>query len=137
MSKIVKFNAQNVLGQEFTVMDSFKNVKKVNLGITAILNAIDDYEAKQNKAKKPVTLMDYQDIVATQVIKQTGKLLGLSKEDTEKLEDMSYSEVFKFYSDVAGKFLDMDIPDPSSIKKGIQSMNEAAEKQDPKQGADK
>ena len=131
MSKIVKFDAKAVLGQDFTVMDSFKNVKKVSAGITEILNSIDTYEEKQTKAKKPVTLMDYQDIVATNVIKETGKLLNLNKEDAKKLEDMSYSEVFDFYSEVARKFLDMDIPDPTAIKKGIQEMNEA-EKQDPK-----
>ncbi|EDX41655.1 hypothetical protein LMB76_04000 [Limosilactobacillus reuteri] len=136
MSKIVKFDAKAVLGQDFTVMDSFKNVKKVSAGITEILNSIDTYEEKQTKAKKPVTLMDYQDIVATNVIKETGKLLNLNKEDAKKLEDMSYSEVFDFYSEVARKFLDMDIPDPTAIKKGIQEMNEA-EKQDPKLKEDK
>lgn len=136
MSKIVKFDAKAVLGQDFTVMDSFKNVKKVSAGITEILNSIDTYEEKQTKAKKPVTLMDYQDIVATNVIKETGKLLNLNKEDAKKLEDMSYSEVFDFYSEVARKFLDMDIPDPTAIKKGIQEMNEAG-KQDPKLKEDK
>lgn len=131
MSKVVKFDAKNMLGKDFEVIDSFKNVKKVNAGVRGIFEAIDEYETKQTKAHKPVTMMDYQDIVASRVIENTGALLGLSKEDTAKLEDMSYSDVFKFYSKVANGFLDMDIPDPSAIKSVIQGGSET-EKKDPK-----
>lgn len=131
MSKVVKFDAKNMLGKDFEVIDSFKNVKKVNAGVRGIFEAIDEYETKQTKAHKPVTMMDYQDIVASRVIENTGALLGLSKEDTAKLEDMSYSDVFKFYSTVANDFLDMDIPDPSAIKSVIQGGSET-EKKDPK-----
>ena len=137
MAKTVTFKAKDVLGKDFTIIDSNKNIKLVSKEMRELLENIDKYETKQTKDKKPVTVMDYQDIISARVIKGTGKLLSLTKEDTDKLEDMSYSDVFKFYADVADKFLAMKIPDPTDIVEGLQAMNDAAEEKDPKSSEDK
>ena len=137
MAKTVTFKAKDVLGKDFTIIDSNKNIKLVSKEMRELLENIDKYETKQTKDKKPVTVMDYQDIISDRVIKGTGKLLSLTKEDTDKLEDMSYSDVFKFYADVADKFLAMKIPDPTDIVEGLQAMNDAAEEKDPKSSEDK
>lgn len=137
MAKTVTFKAKDVLGKDFTIIDSNKNIKLVSKEMRELLENIDKYETKQAKDKKPVTVMDYQDIISDRVIKGTGKLLSLTKEDTDKLEDMSYSDVFKFYADVADKFLAMKIPDPTDIVEGLQAMNDVAEEKDPKSSEDK
>ena len=137
MAKTVTFKAKDVLGKDFTIIDSNKNIKLVSKEMRELLENIDKYETKQAKDKKPVTVMDYQDIISDRVIKGTGKLLSLTREDTDKLEDMSYSDVFKFYADVADKFLAMKIPDPTDIVEGLQAMNDAAEEKDPKSSEDK
>ena len=136
MSKVVKFNAKAVLGKDFEIMDSFKNVQKANKGIRSLFDAVDAYEKKQQKAHKPVTMMDYQEVISNKVIENTATLLGLGKEEATKLEDMSYSDIFKFYSDVVDKFLDMDVPSVSTIKQVIQG-EAPVETKDPKSKEDK
>ena len=126
MAKTVIFKGKETFGKDFTIIDTHANVKLVSNGMRAILNAIDKYEEKQAKAKKPVTLMDYQDIISDEVITQTGKLLGLSTEDTKKLENVSYSEVFNFYSKAANEFADMEIPSVDKIKQSLVGSNEEA-----------
>ena len=132
MAKQVVFKGKEVLGKDFTIVDTHTNVKKVSNGMRAILEDLDKYEERQAKAKKPVTLMDYQDIISDEVIAQTGKLLGLSEEDTKKLENVSYSELFTFYSKAAEEFADMDIPSVDKIKESLQATNEVANEKDPK-----
>ena len=131
MAKTVVFKGKDTFGKDFTIVDTFNNVKLLNKGMRRILDAIDDYEEKQAKAKKNVTLMDYQDIISDLVIEETGKLLGLDKEDTKKLENVSYSEVFKFYSQASNDFLDMQVPDVTDIKKALTAGN-ATNEEDPK-----
>ena len=138
MAKTVTFDAKEVLGKEYTVIDSNKNIKIVSKGMRNLLEAIDNYETKQAKEEKPVTVMDYVEIIDENVIAETGKLLGLTKTETAKLEDMSYSDVFKFYSKVVNDFLAMKVPDPTDIQNGIKAMNEVAnEEKDPKSKEDK
>ena len=131
MAKTVVFKGKDTFGKDFTIVDTFNNVKLLNKGMRRIIDAIDDYEEKQAKAKKNVTLMDYQDIISSLVIEETGKLLGLGKEDTKKLENVSYSEVFKFYSQASNDFLDMQVPDVTYIKKALTAGN-ATNEEDPK-----
>ena len=131
MAKTVFFKGKDTFGKDFTIVDTFNNVKLLNKGMRRIIDAIDDYEEKQAKAKKNVTLMDYQDIISSLVIEETGKLLGLGKEDTKKLENVSYSEVFKFYSQASNDFLDMQVPDVTDIKKALTAGN-ATNEEDPK-----
>ena len=138
MAKTVTFDAKEVLGKEYTVIDSNKNIKIVSKGMRNLLEEIDNYETKQAKEEKPVTVMDYVEIIDENVIAETGKLLGLTKTETAKLEDMSYSDVFKFYAKVVKEFLAMKVPNPTDIQNGIKAMNEVAnEEKDPKSKEDK
>lgn len=132
MAKTVVFKGKEAFGKDFAIVDTFNNVKLLNKGMRRILDAIDAYEEKQAKAKKNVTLMDYQDIISGLVIEETGKLLGLSKEDTKKLENVSYSEVFKFYSKATNDFLDMQVPDVTDIKGALTAGNASDNEEDPK-----
>lgn len=132
MSKKVEFKAKDVLGKDFTIVDTCANVKTVNNGMRAILNDLDKYEEKQAKAKKPVTLMDYSDIISTEVIKQTAKLLGLDEADAKKLENTSYSDIFAFYSKAANDFADMEIPTVDKIKQSLTTVSQVDTKKDPK-----
>lgn len=138
MAKVVSFSAKETLGKDFKIIDTLENMHLVNQNMRDMFEAIDKYETKQAKDKQPVTVMDYQDIISKYVIKGVASLLGLTKEDAKKLDTMSYSDVFGFYSNVANKFLSMEVPDPTAIRQGIEDMNKAAEEQskDPKSNAD-
>lgn len=116
MAKVVSFKAKNVFGKDFNIVDTYDNVKKLNQGLIAMLKAIDELESKK---KDNVTLMDYQEVISEEVITQTGKILGLTKTDAEKLKDMSYSEVFDFYKEITDKFLHMAVPSVEGIRKAF------------------
>lgn len=134
MAKVVSFKAKNVFGKDFHIVDTYDNVKKLNQGLIAMLKAIDELESKK---KDNVTLMDYQEVISEEVITQTGKILGLTKTDAEKLKDMSYSEVFDFYKEITDKFLHMAVPSVEGIRKafgGSQVVEE--EEKDPKSKED-
>lgn len=136
MAKVVKFDAKDTLGKDFVVIDKLNNVKTVNEDMRELLNKVDAYEKKQSKANKPVTVMDYQDIVSTCVIEGVANLLSLTKTEEKKLYDMSYSTIFDFYSDVADKFLAMKLPDPTMVQNVLSGANdtgkEPEEEKDPK-----
>lgn len=136
MAKVVKFDAKDTLGKDFVVIDTLNNVKTVNEDMRELFNKVDAYEKKQAKAEKPVTVMDYQDIVSTCVISGVAHLLSLTKTEEKKLYDMSYSTIFDFYSEVANKFLAMKLPDPTMVQNVLSGANdtdkEPEESKDPK-----
>lgn len=81
MAKAVTFKAQDVLGKDFTIVDTFSNIKKIDAGMENIFSAIDKVDKeKGDKA----TFMQYNDAISEQVIIETGKLLDLTKTDTKK-----------------------------------------------------
>lgn len=124
MAKAVTFKAQDVLGKDFTIVDTFSNIKKIDAGMENIFSAIDKVDKeKGDKA----TFMQYNDAISEQVIIETGKLLDLTKTDTKKLESMPYSEVFAFYSEAVDKFLGMEVP---SVQKMQKRLKKAAEQFD-------
>lgn len=124
MAKAVTFKAQDVLGKDFTIADTFSNIKKIDAGMENIFGAID----KVNKEKGDnATFMQYNDAISEQVIIETGKLLDLTKTDTKKLESMPYSDVFAFYSEAVDKFLGMEVP---SVQKMQKRFKKAAEQFD-------
>lgn len=134
MAKVVSFKAKNVFGKDFNIVDTYDNVKKLNQGLIAMLKAIDELESKK---KDNVTLMDYQEVISEEVITQTGKILGLTKTDAEKLKDMSYSEVFDFYKEITDKFLHMAVPSVEGIRKAFGGSPVVEEKEkDPKSKED-
>ena len=116
MAKAVTFKAQDVLGKDFTIVDTFSNIKKIDAGMENIFSAIDKVDKeKGDKA----TFMQYNDAISEQVIIETGKLLDLTKTDTKKLESMPYSDVFSFYSEAVDKFLGMEVPSVQKMQKRL------------------
>lgn len=121
MAKAVTFKAQDVLGKDFTIVDTFSNIKKIDAGMENIFNAIDKVDKeKGDKA----TFMQYNDAISEQVIIETGKLLDLTKTDTKKLESMPYSDVFAFYSEAVDKFLGMEVPSVQKMQQRIKKVTE-------------
>lgn len=124
MAKAVTFKAQDVLGKDFTIVDTFSNIKKIDAGMENIFNAIDKVDEEKGDN---ATFMQYNDAISEQVIIETGKLLDLTKTDTKKLESMPYSDVFAFYSEAVDKFLGMEVP---SVQKMQKRLKKAAEQFD-------
>lgn len=124
MAKAVTFKAQDVLGKDFTIVDTFSNIKKIDAGMENIFNAIDKVDKEKGDN---ATFMQYNDAISEQVIIETGKLLDLTKTDTKKLESMPYSDVFAFYSEAVDKFLGMEVP---SVQKMQKRLKKAAEQFD-------
>ena len=121
MAKAVTFKAQDVLGKDFTIVDTFSNIKKIDAGMENIFSAIDKVDKeKGDKA----TFMQYNDAISEQVIIETGKLLDLTKTDTKKLESMPYSDVFAFYSEAVDKFLGMEVPSVQKMQQRIKKVTE-------------
>lgn len=124
MAKAVTFKAQDVLGKDFTIVDTFSNIKKIDAGMENIFSAIDKVDKEKGDN---ATFMQYNDAISEQVIIETGKLLDLTKTDTKKLESMPYSDVFTFYSEAVDKFLGMEVP---SVQKMQKRLKKAAEQFD-------
>lgn len=135
MAKVVTFNAKDVLGQDFSVMDSTENVKKVSEGLKNVFAAIEKVDKEHPKNDQ--TVMDYNDAIVDAVVADTAELLHLSKEDSKKLQSMSYSEIFEFYNEVADKFLSMKVPSVQMMQETLANQSQEPEKMDPKQKSDK
>lgn len=128
MAKAVTFKAQDVLGKDFTIVDTFSNIKKIDAGMENIFSAIDKVDKeKGDKA----TFMQYNDAISEQVIIETGKLLDLTKTDTKKLESMPYSDVFSFYSEAVDKFLGMEVPSVQKMQKHLKKAVEQFDEPEP------
>lgn len=132
MAKVVTFKAKDVLGQDYNVMDSMTNIKKIDKGMTDIFNAIDKVD-KEKKDK--ATLMDYNEVISAEVLKGVANLINLNKDDSSKLENMSYSDIFNFYTEAVDKFVGMEVP---SVRKMTERLAKAeqSEKSDPKQSSE-
>lgn len=121
MAKAVTFKAQDVLGKDFTIVDTFSNIKKIDAGMENIFSAIDKVDKEKGDN---ATFMQYNDAISEQVIIETGKLLDLTKTDTKKLESMPYSDVFAFYSETVDKFLGMEVPSVQKMQQRIKEVTE-------------
>ena len=130
MAKVVTFKAKEVLGQDFSVMDSNRNIKKLNKCLKDIYNAMTKLDGTKNS-----TLMDYIEAISELVIKGTADLLKLGKEDADKLSDMSYSEIFNFYSKTVNEFTGMTVPSVRAMEENAKSAIENT-KEDPKSDSD-
>lgn len=115
MSKVVTLNAKDVLGKDYTVIDSFENVKKTSRGLIAMLNAMDEVETKAKEEKREPLLPEYALVIDEYIIKNVAKLLNLGAEDTKKLNEMSRSDVAEFYEKVAEDFCQMRVPSMGAI----------------------
>lgn len=133
MAKVVTFKAKEVLGQDYSVMDSMTNIKKIDKGMTNIYNAIDKVD-KEKKDK--ATFVDYNEVISEEVLKGVASLINLNKEDSVKLENMSYSDIFSFYSDAVDKFVGMEVPSVRKMAERLKNTEGQVENTDPKQSSE-
>lgn len=129
MAKTVTLKATTVLGKDFTIMDSMGNIKKINEGIKQIYKRIDALDQK----KETVLFAEYNEVITDEVVKQVAKLLDLSKDDAKKLEDMSYNDLFTFYSTAVNEFTGMTTPSVREMQKRQEQAMQALSAEDPKQ----
>ncbi|MCC4405601.1 hypothetical protein LMB75_05765 [Limosilactobacillus reuteri] len=132
MAKTVTLKATTVLGKDFTIMDSMGNIKKINEGIKQIYKRIDALDQK----KETVLFAEYNEVITDEVIKQVAKLLDLSKDDAKKLEDMSYNDLFTFYSTAVNEFTGMTTPSVREMQKRQEQAMQALSAEDPKQNSE-
>lgn len=132
MAKTVTLKATTVLGKDFTIMDSMGNIKKINEGIKQIYKRIDALDQK----KETVLFAEYNEVITDEVVKQVAKLLGLSKDDAKKLEDMSYNDLFTFYSTAVNEFTGMTTPSVREMQKRQEQAMQALSAEDPKQNSE-
>ncbi len=132
MAKTVTLKATTVLGKDFTIMDSMGNIKKINEGIKQIYKRIDALDQK----KETVLFAEYNEVITDEVIKQVAKLLDLSKDDAKKLEDMSYNDLFTFYSTAVNEFTGMTTPSVREMQKRQEQAMQALSAEDPKQDSE-
>ncbi|WP_323058299.1 hypothetical protein [Limosilactobacillus reuteri] len=128
MAKTATLKSANVLGKDMTVMDSMTNIKKINAGMKAIYKRIDSLDEKDENT----TFADYNEVITDEVVKQVAKLLDLNKEDSKKLENMSYSDLFNFYSKAVNDFTGMNTPSVRAMQERMERAVKAATKEDPK-----
>ena len=132
MAKTVTLKATTVLGKDFTIMDSMENIKKINEGIKQIYKRIDALDQK----KETVLFAEYNEVITDEVVKQVAKLLDLSKDDAKKLEDMSYNDLFTFYSTAVNEFTGMTTPSVREMQKRQEQAMQALSAEDPKQDSE-
>lgn len=132
MAKTVTLKATNVLSKDFTIMDSMGNIKKINEGIKQIYKRIDALDQK----KETVLFAEYNEVITDEVVKQVAKLLNLSKDDAKKLEDMSYNDLFTFYSTAVNEFTGMTTPSVRQMQKNQEKAMQALNNEDPKQSSE-
>lgn len=132
MAKTVTLKATTVLGKDFTIMDSMGNIKKINEGIKQIYKRIDALDQK----KETVLFAEYNEVITDEVVKQVAKLLDLSKDDAKKLEDMSYNDLFTFYSTTVNEFTGMTTPSVRKMQKRQEQAMQALSAEDPKQDSE-
>ena len=133
MSKVLIFDAKDtVLGKEYAVLDSMKNIKLVSSNVQKMFTEMDAMETKKHEeGKATIILADYSDIVYPLIIDGVVKLLGLTGEDKKKLEDnVSFDEIKKFYEKVVNSFLDMQLPTNDRLVGGAAPATESSEDED-------
>lgn len=123
MAKVVEINAKSWgLDKDYRLIDTPQNVKQVSKDVREMFKKIsdmDDVATKRAKALEegkdvsdmPIYFVtDYQLVVLEAVIKSLSALMHLTKEQSKKLEDVSYSDMFDIYQELASKFIQMQIP---------------------------
>lgn len=107
--------------KEYHILDTNNNMKLASQGLRKILDAYNELEEKFDKLEKSPTILDYEDVGNPLILEGVTKLLGLSKADAKGLENMSFSDIQKFYSEVCDKFLNM----PLATGDYLRDVNEA------------
>lgn len=107
--------------KEYHILDTNNNMKLASQGLRKILDAYNELEEKFDKLEKSPTILDYEDVGNPLILEGVTRLLGLSKADAKDLENMSFSDIQKFYSEVCDKFLNM----PLATGDYLRDVNEA------------
>lgn len=107
--------------KEYHILDTNNNMKLASQGLRKILDAYNELEEKFDKLEKSPTILDYEDVGNPLIMEGVTRLLGLSKADAKELDNMSFSDIQKFYSEVCDKFLNM----PLATGDYLRDVNEA------------
>ena len=107
--------------KEFHILDSNTNMKLASQGLRKILDAYNELEEKFDQQQKSPTILDYEDVGNPLIMEGVAKLLQLSKTEAKELDEMSFSDIQQFYSDVCDKFLNM----PLATGDYLRDVNEA------------
>lgn len=149
MAKKINFNAKDVFGKNFEIIDSFNNVQIVQKGLKAVYTAMDDVDDSFNKKQEKIikeaakkkedvdradlptpAFLDYSEAICPVIMDETAKLLGLNADDRKKLDNLSYSVIQSFYAEACEKFIGIELPTIETMKKNAERMQQIAAGQD-------
>lgn len=132
MAIIVKFDAKDVLGKDYELMDTFDNVKIVAKGMEHLLDALNKEEEKKGDN---ITFLDYDEVINEETKKNVATVLGLTGEAAKKIDGMSRSDVSEFYSELVEKFCQMEVPSVARMREIMEQAQSATTGQVPEADA--
>lgn len=113
----VNFNAKDIFGQNFEILDSFNNVQIVSKGLGRVYKAMDKVDEEK---KDDAGFLDYSNAIIPIVLDETCVLLGLTtKEDKEKMKNLSYSTIQDFYAEACKKFTGIELPTIERMQENV------------------
>lgn len=113
----VNFNAKDIFGKNFEILDSFNNVQIVSKGLGRVYKAMDKVDEEK---KDDVGFLDYSNAIIPIVLDETCVLLGLTtKEDKEKMKNLSYSTIQDFYAEACKKFTGIELPTIERMQENV------------------
>lgn len=113
----VNFNAKDIFGKNFEILDSFNNVQIVSKGLGRVYKALDKVDEEK---KDDAGFLDYSNAIIPIVLDETCVLLGLTtKEDKEKMKNLSYSTIQDFYAEACKKFTGIELPTIERMQENV------------------
>ena len=111
------FNAKDIFGKNFEILDSFNNVQIVSKGLGRVYKAMDKVDEEK---KDDAGFLDYSNAIIPIVLDETCVLLGLTtKEDKEKMKNLSYSTIQDFYAEACKKFTGIELPTIERMQENV------------------
>ena len=113
----VNFNAKDIFGKNFEILDSFNNVQIVSKGLGRVYKAMDKVDEEK---KDDAGFLDYSNAIIPIVLDETCVLLGLTtKEDKDKMKNLSYSTIQDFYAEACKKFTGIELPTIERMQENV------------------
>lgn len=113
----VNFNAKDIFGKNLEILDSFNNVQIVSKGLGRVYKAMDKVDEEK---KDDAGFLDYSNAIIPIVLDETCVLLGLTtKEDKEKMKNLSYSTIQDFYAEACKKFTGIELPTIERMQENV------------------
>lgn len=113
----VNFNAKDIFDKNFEILDSFNNVQIVSKGLGRVYKAMDKVDEEK---KDDAGFLDYSNAIIPIVLDETCVLLGLTtKEDKEKMKNLSYSTIQDFYAEACKKFTGIELPTIERMQENV------------------